>query len=101
MAKLIPSELVSNELADDGALYVSERKIYPRDVSGRFQTLRTAAVIWLLGMYYAFPWLRWDGRQAVLPDQGAASSFIRCERSPSVHCSIHRNTSVHTVCGQA
>ena len=28
-------------------------------------------------------------------------SFIRLLRSPSVHCSIQMNTSVHTVCGQA
>ncbi len=32
---------------------------------------------------------------------GPASSFIRFWRSPSVQRSIHRNTSVHTVCGQA
>ncbi len=51
-----------------GAAYVSEAKIYPRGVSGRYQRLRHAAVIWLLGMYYVFPWLRWDGHQAVLFD---------------------------------
>src|SRR5690606_14926461 len=32
---------------------------------------------------------------------GPASSFIRLLRSPSVQRSIHRNTSVQTVCGQA
>ena len=53
-------------LADEaGSFYVSERKVYPRDVHGRFDRLRTAAVIWLLGMFYAFPWLRWDGRRLV------------------------------------
>jgi len=60
------------DLLDGGGLqardsfYVSERKVYPRDVSGRYDRLRTLAVVWLLGMFYLFPWLRWDGRQAVL-----------------------------------
>lgn len=55
---------------DDGgsALYVSERKVYPREVSGRYDTLRRVAVVVLLGLFYAGPWLRWDGRQAVLFD---------------------------------
>ena len=59
-----------------GAAYVSERKVYPREVSGRFNTLRVAAVAWLLGMYYVFPWLRWDGRQAVLFDLPARQFHI-------------------------
>ncbi len=33
-------------------------------MSGRFNRLRVAAVVWLLGMFYLFPWLLWDGRQA-------------------------------------
>ena len=50
-------------LADaETSFYVSERKIYPRDVKGRFDTGRKVAVVWLLGMFYAFPWLRWNGR---------------------------------------
>ncbi len=64
-------------LADqDGSFYVSERKVYPRDVSGRFDTLRKAAVAWLLGMFYVFPWLRWDGRQAVLFDLPARKFHV-------------------------
>ena len=57
------------DLLDDGggnSYYVKERKVYPRDVSGRMDKLRKLAVAWLLGMYYLFPWLNWDGRQAVL-----------------------------------
>ena len=49
-------------------LYERSAKIYPRAVDGRFQRLRKAAVFWLLGMYYAFPWFNWDGRQMVLFD---------------------------------
>jgi polyferredoxin len=52
----------------DGAAYISEARIHPRSVQGPLQRLRHAAAIWLLGMFYVFPWLRWDGRQAVLFD---------------------------------
>ena len=48
--------------------YASERKVYPRDVSGPLRRLRMAAVIGLLGAFYLFPWARWNGRQAVLFD---------------------------------
>jgi polyferredoxin len=58
------------------SFYVSERKIYPRDVSGRFDRLRTVAVVWLLGMFYLFPWLRWDGHQAVLFDLPARKFYV-------------------------
>src|SRR5690606_24456304 len=71
MAKQIPSELV-----DEVSLYVSEKKIYPREQDGRFQRLRKAAVIWLLGMYYVFAWLQWDGRQAVLWDLPARKFYV-------------------------
>ncbi|HEU0307178.1 MAG TPA: 4Fe-4S dicluster domain-containing protein [Lysobacter sp.] len=60
----------------ESSFYVSERKVYPRDVSGRFDRLRTAAVVWLLGMFYVFPWLRWDGRQAVLFDLPARKFHV-------------------------
>jgi len=65
-------------LAEDagGGFYVSERKIYPRDVTGPLSRLRVAAVVWLLGMFYAFPWLRWDGRQAVLFDLPARKFHV-------------------------
>jgi hypothetical protein len=66
------------ELAEDtgGSMYVKERKVYPREVSGRLNTLRVAAVFWLLGMFYVFPWLRWDGRQAVLFDLPARKFHV-------------------------
>ena len=57
-------------------MYVSESKVYPREVSGRFNTLRTAAVFWLLGMFYVFPWINWDGRQSVLFDLPARKFHI-------------------------
>lgn len=64
-------------LADDEtSFYVSERKVYPRDVSGRFDRLRKASVAWLLGMFYGFAWLRWDGHQAVLFDLPARKFHV-------------------------
>lgn len=65
------------QLADEPtSMYVSEKKIHPRDVDGRFQRLRTIAVWALLGMFYLFPWLRWDGRQAVLFDLPARKFYV-------------------------
>ena len=73
MSKRIPLDVVDGQ---GNSLYVSERKVYPRDVSGRFNRLRVAAVVWLLGMFYVFPWLRWDGRQAVLFDLPARKFYV-------------------------
>lgn len=73
MNRRIPLELAGD---DGGSMYVSERKVYPREVSGRLNTLRVAAVFWLLGMFYVFPWLRWDGRQAVLFDLPARKFHV-------------------------
>ncbi|MCG8277065.1 4Fe-4S dicluster domain-containing protein [Stenotrophomonas sp. NLF4-10] len=73
MSKRIPLEVVKDQ---DESFYVSERKVYPRDVSGRFDRMRKLAVFWLLGMYYLFPWLSWDGRQAVLFDLPARKFYV-------------------------
>ncbi len=51
-----------------GGLYAKEPKVYPREVDGRYQRLRTAAVFWLLGMFYVFPWISIGGQQLVLFD---------------------------------
>lgn len=72
MNRQIPLEVVEAP----PSLYVSEKKVYPRAVSGRLDSLRTAAVVWLLGMFYLFPWLRWDGRQAVLFDLPARKFHV-------------------------
>ncbi|MCE7930554.1 MAG: 4Fe-4S binding protein [Xanthomonadales bacterium PRO6] len=57
-------------------MYAAHRKVYPREIDGRFQRLRMAAVLWLLGMYYAFPWIQWEGRQMVLFDLPARKFYI-------------------------
>lgn len=58
------------------SFYVKPKKIYPREVSGRFARLRLAAVWVLLGIYYIFPWFSWDNRQAVLFDLPARKFYI-------------------------
>src|SRR3546814_3186389 len=57
-------------------MYQSERKIYPRDVQGRFARLRKLAVWVLLGIFYLIPWLSWGERQAVLFDLPARKFYI-------------------------
>jgi cytochrome c oxidase accessory protein FixG len=52
----------------DGGLYAARQKIYPREIDGRFERLRTAAAWVLLGVFYAIPWISWGDRQAVLFD---------------------------------
>ena len=71
MSKKLPIELVSND-----SLYVSEQKIYPREVQGRFTRLRHTAVWVLLGLYYLVAWLPWDERQAVLWDLPARKFYV-------------------------
>lgn len=59
-----------------GNLYRSEDKIHPREVKGRFATLRRLAMFVLLGMFYFGPWLVWQGRQAILFDLPARKFYI-------------------------
>ena len=50
------------------SMYESAKKIYPREIGGRFENLSRLATIILLGLFYAVPWFTWDDRQAVLFD---------------------------------
>jgi cytochrome c oxidase accessory protein FixG len=58
------------------SFYAKHVKIHPREVRGRFDRLRRVAVFGLLGLFYLVPWLRWDGRQAVLFDLPARKFWI-------------------------
>ena len=60
----------------EGGLYATRQKIYPREIAGRFQNLRVYAVWALLGLYYVLPWVRWEGRQAVLFDLPARKFHV-------------------------
>ncbi|WP_353252488.1 cytochrome c oxidase accessory protein CcoG [Salinisphaera sp. PC39] len=57
-------------------MYQSREKVYPREVHGTFQRLRTFAVFALLGLFYLLPWVPWDGRQAVLFDLPARQFYV-------------------------
>ena len=50
------------------SLYEVQAQIYPRAVSGVYAWLRWAAVWATQLVYYGFPWLTWNDRQAVLFD---------------------------------
>ena len=58
------------------SLFEKREKVYPREVHGTFALLRTGAVLGLLGLYYALPWVEWSGRQAVLLDLPARKFYI-------------------------
>jgi cytochrome c oxidase accessory protein FixG len=73
MVKPLPASAV---VVDDGEMYRAATKIYPRETDGRFQRLRNAAVVVLLGLYYVLPWLNLNGRQAVLFDLPARKFFV-------------------------
>jgi len=57
-------------------LYQKRKKIYPREVHGIFAKLRLLAVALLLGLYYFLPWLKWNGRQAILFDLPERKFYI-------------------------
>ena len=57
-------------------MYAAAEKIYPREVRGRYQTWRNLAVVALLGVFYLLPWVRWEGRQAVLFDLPARKFHV-------------------------
>lgn len=50
------------------SLYEVRRKIHPRSVSGVFSRWRVYLVLFTQIIYYGFPWLQWNDRQAVLFD---------------------------------
>jgi len=58
----------TNTTQDPPPLYAAREPIFPRRVSGKFRTLKWWILGVTLGIYYIFPWLRWD-RGPALPDQ--------------------------------
>jgi cytochrome c oxidase accessory protein FixG len=57
-------------------MYQARQQIYPRDVDGRYARLRWLCV-WLTQLvFYGMPWLRWNGRQAVLFDLAARKFYL-------------------------
>src|SRR5690606_21239533 len=71
MSRPIPATLPGG-----GGAHQAERTVCRRDVDGRCQRQRTLAVWVLLGIYYVFPRLSCDGRQAVLFDLPARRFYV-------------------------
>jgi cytochrome c oxidase accessory protein FixG len=57
-------------------LYEIRKKIYPRAVTGLFANWRWGLVFATQIVYYGLPWLRWNGRQAVLLDIASRKFYI-------------------------
>jgi cytochrome c oxidase accessory protein FixG len=67
---------MNTSVSTGGSYYVAEKKVYPRDISGRFARLRVIAVCVLLGLFYVMPWVQWNDRQAVLFDLPARKFYV-------------------------
>jgi len=50
------------------SLYAKTPTVYVKKSTGRFANLRLISAWILLGLYYVFPWINWNGNQAVLFD---------------------------------
>ncbi|MCC2632210.1 MAG: 4Fe-4S ferredoxin, iron-sulfur binding protein [Ramlibacter sp.] len=73
--KVIPILPAAPEEGGHG-LYASEKKIYPRAVTGLFARWRWAFVWLTQVIFYGLPWLNWGERQAVLFDLAARRFYI-------------------------
>ncbi len=57
-------------------MYEARKEIYPREIQGRYASLRWFFVWFTQLIFYGFPWLQWNDRQAVLFDLGARKFYI-------------------------
>ncbi|MFM8466071.1 MAG: cytochrome c oxidase accessory protein CcoG [Oxalobacteraceae bacterium] len=57
-------------------MYKAREEIYPREIQGRYASLRWFFVWATQLLFYGLPWLSWNGRQAVLFDLGARKFYI-------------------------
>ncbi|MEO8021643.1 cytochrome c oxidase accessory protein CcoG [Polaromonas sp.] len=73
--KIIPIVPVGGDDTSE-SLYESQKKIYPRSVSGLFSRWRWGFVFLTQLVFYGLPWLEWGQRQAVLFDLGARRFYI-------------------------
>jgi cytochrome c oxidase accessory protein FixG len=70
-----PMEKVAPEVAVI-KMYEARKEIYPREIQGRYASLRWFFVWFTQLLFYGLPWLEWNGRQAVLFDLGARKFYI-------------------------
>jgi cytochrome c oxidase accessory protein FixG len=66
--KITITNVTNNGEQQVSELYSKRQHIYVRQVSGFFQRLSAVIGFLLLALYFALPWLSWQGRQAVLFD---------------------------------
>ena len=66
--RVIPIVAVENDSSVIASLYASDARIYARSVSGWFNRWRWAMVGLTQLVFYGFPWLSMNGRQALLFD---------------------------------
>ena len=71
-----PIEPPADADAEMVSLYEAHKKIYPRNVAGRFNNWRWAMVYLTQLVFYGVPWLQWGNRQAVLFDLEAKRFYI-------------------------
>lgn len=71
-----PIEPPADADAEMVSLYEAHKKIYPRNVAGRFNNWRWAMVFLTQLVFYGLPWLEWGHRQAVLFDLGTKRFYI-------------------------
>jgi len=57
-------------------MYAAREEIYPREIKGRYASLRWLCLCLTQLVFYGLPWLRWNDRQAVLFDLGARKFYI-------------------------
>ena len=57
-------------------MYQAREEIYPREIQGRYATLRWFFVWVTQLLFYGLPWFSWNDRQAVLFDLGARKFYI-------------------------
>ncbi len=66
--RVIPIVALENDSSVVASLYASDTKIYARSVSGWFNRWRWGMVLLTQLVFYGFPWLSMNGRQALLFD---------------------------------
>jgi len=57
-------------------MYQAREEIYPREIQGRYATLRWFFVWATQLLFYGLPWFSWNDRQAVLFDLGTRKFYI-------------------------
>lgn len=74
--RVIPIAALANDSSVIASLYASDTRIYARSVSGWFNRWRWG-MVWLTQLvFYGFPWLSLNGRQALLFDLAERRFYI-------------------------